>query len=66
MRDTIPQALSTELTQARDNYVLYKIEKKIRNTDLLFLDELGYVNFKRHQSKWQVLSTTNDKTYEVK
>lgn len=54
-------ALSTELTEARDNYVLGKIEKKIRNVDLLILDELGYVSFERHQSEllFKVISDRN-------
>ena len=36
-------SLSTELSEARDNYVLGKLEKRIRNADLLILDEMGYV-----------------------
>ena len=31
-------SLSTELTEAKDNYQLGKLEKKIRNVDLLILD----------------------------
>ncbi|MBP3198745.1 MAG: IS21-like element helper ATPase IstB [Butyrivibrio sp.] len=44
-------SLSTELSEARDNYVLGKLEKKIRKADLLILDELGYVSFDRYQSE---------------
>ncbi len=44
-------SLSTELSEARDNYVLGKLEKRIRNADLLVLDEMGYVSFDRHQSE---------------
>ena len=43
--------LSTELSEARDNYQLGKLEKKIRNVDLLILDEMGYVSFDRYQSE---------------
>lgn len=44
-------SLSTELIEARDNYSLSKIEKKIRRADLLILDEMGYVSFNRYQSE---------------
>lgn len=44
-------ALSTELVEARDNYVLGKLEKRIRQADLLILDELSYISFNRHQSE---------------
>ncbi len=44
-------SLSTELTEARDNYVLGKIEKRIRSADLLILDKMGYVCFNRYQSE---------------
>lgn len=43
--------LSTELSEARDNYQLGKLEKRIRNVDLLILDEMGYVSFDRYQSE---------------
>ena len=43
-------SLSTELSEARDNYVLGELEKWIRNADLLILDEMGYVSFDRYQS----------------
>lgn len=44
-------SLSTELTEARDNYSLGKLEKRIRKADLLVLDEMGYVSFDRYQSE---------------
>ena len=44
-------SLSTELMEARDNYSLGKLEKKIRSVDLLILDEMGYVSFDRYQSE---------------
>ena len=44
-------SLSTELAEARDNYALGKLEKKIQKVDLLILDEMGYVSFDRFQSE---------------
>ena len=44
-------ALSTDLTEARDTYVLGKLEKKIQKADLLIIDEMGYVSFDRYQSE---------------
>lgn len=44
-------ALSTELIEARDNYSLGKLEKRILQADLLILDELSYISFNRHQSE---------------
>ena len=44
-------SLSTELSEVRDNYVLGKLEKRIRKADLLILDEIGYVSFDRYQSE---------------
>lgn len=44
-------SLSTELAEAKDNYSLGKLEKKIRNVDPLILDEMGYVSFDRYQSE---------------
>lgn len=41
-------ALSTELAEARDNYALGKLEKRIQKADLLILDELSYISFNRH------------------
>lgn len=44
-------SLSTELSEAKDNYALGKLEKKIQKVDLLILDEMGYVSFDRFQSE---------------
>lgn len=44
-------ALSTELSEARDNYTLGRLEKRIQKADLLILDELSYISFNRHQSE---------------
>ena len=44
-------SLSTELSEARDNYGLGRLEKKIQRADLLILDEMGYVSFDRYQSE---------------
>lgn len=44
-------SLSTELTEARDDYTLGKLEKKLRKADLLILDEMGYVSFNKYQSE---------------
>ena len=44
-------SLSTELSEARDNYSLGKLEKRIQKADLLILDEMGYVSFDRCQSE---------------
>jgi len=37
--------LSTELTEAKNNYMLSKLEKRICKADLLILDEMSYVTF---------------------
>ena len=44
-------SLSTELMEARDSYVLGKLERRIQRADLLVLDEMGYVSFDRFQSE---------------
>lgn len=44
-------SLSTELMEARDNYSLGRLEKRIQKADLLILDEMGYVSFDRYQSE---------------
>ena len=43
--------LSTELAEAKDNYALGKLEKRIQRADLLILDEMSYVSFDRSQSE---------------
>ncbi|OUQ62846.1 hypothetical protein B5E53_16965 [Eubacterium sp. An11] len=44
-------SLSMELSEARDNYSLGKLEKWIQKANLLILDEIGYVSFDRYQSE---------------
>ena len=44
-------SLSTELSEAKDNYALGKLEKGIQKVDLLIIDEMGYVSFDRFQSE---------------
>ena len=44
-------SLATELAEAKDNYVLGRLEKRIRGAELLILDEMGYVSFDRYQSE---------------
>jgi len=55
--------LSTELGEARDNYSLGKLEKKIQTVDLLILDELSYISFNRHQSEllFKVISDRSER-----
>ena len=43
--------LSRELTEAKDTYVLGRLEKKLQRADLLIIDEMGYVSFDRSQSE---------------
>ncbi len=43
--------LSTELSEARDSYLLGRVQKKLERADLLILDEVGYVKFNRQQSE---------------
>ncbi len=43
--------LCRELTEARDAYILGRIENKIQRMDLLIIDEMGYVSFDRNQSE---------------
>ena len=43
--------LSTELSEAKDNFVLGRLEKKLQRADLLILDEMGYVSFDRGKSE---------------
>lgn len=44
-------SLSTELSEARDNYSLGKLEKRTQKADLLMLDEMGDVSFDRYRSE---------------
>jgi len=40
-----------ELTEAKDNYLLGKLKKRIRQADLLILDKMSYVSFDRFGSE---------------
>lgn len=55
--------LSTELAEAKDHYVLGKLEKRIRQADLLILDEMSYVRFDRFQSEllFKVISDRSER-----
>ena len=44
-------SLLTELSEAKDNYALGKLEKRIQKVDLLIINEMGYVSFDRFQSE---------------
>lgn len=44
-------SLSIELSEAKDNYALGKLEKRIQKVDLLIIDEMGYASFDRFQSE---------------
>ena len=39
------------ISEAKDNYALGKLEKRIQKVDLLIIDEMGYVSFDRFQSE---------------
>ena len=54
--------LSTELTEARDNYQLGKSERQLDRTDLLILDELSYLSFNKYESDllFKVLSDRSE------
>jgi len=56
-------ALSTQLVEAKETYMLSRLQKSIANADLLILDELSYISFNRHQSEllFQVISERNEK-----
>lgn len=43
--------LCRELTEARDLFVLRRLEKKLARVDLLIIDEMGYVSFDKSQSE---------------
>ncbi len=60
-------ALSTELTEARDNYQLGKIERQLDRTDLLILDELSYLSFNKYESDllFKVLSDRSERTSTI-
>lgn len=43
--------LSTELAEARNSYQLGRIERALARTDLLILDEMGYMSFNKYESE---------------
>ncbi len=47
--------------EAKDSYLLGKLEKRIRQTDLLILDEMSYVSFDRFQSE-MVFKVVSDRS----
>lgn len=55
--------LSSELVEARDNYVLNKLERQINKADLLILDELSYISFNKYESEllFKVLSERSER-----
>lgn len=59
--------LSVELTEARDNYQLGKLERQLEKTDLLILDELSYLSFNRYESDllFKVLSDRSERTSTI-
>ena len=59
--------LSTELTEARDNYQLGKLERQLERTDLLILDELSYLSFNKYESDllFKVLSDRSERTSTI-
>ena len=59
--------LSVELTEARDNYQLGKLERQLEKTDLLILDELSYLCFNRYESDllFKVLSDRSERTSTI-
>lgn len=40
-------SLSIELSEAKNNYALGKLEKRIQKVNLLIIDEMRYVSFDR-------------------
>ena len=59
--------LSTELTEARDNYQLGKLERQLDRTDLLILDELSYLSFNKYESDllFKVLSDRTERSSTI-
>jgi|GEM_PF-6598958 len=51
------------LAEAKDNYPIGKLEKRIRQTDLLTLDEMSYVGFYLFQSEmvFKVVSNPSER-----
>lgn len=59
--------LSTELTEARDNYQLGRLERQLAKTDLLILDELSYLSFNKYESDllFKVISDRSERTSTI-
>ena len=59
--------LSTELTEARDNYQLGRLERQLDKTDLLILDELSYLSFNKFESDllFKVLSDRSERSSTI-
>jgi len=59
--------LSTELTEARDNYQLGRLERQLNKTDLLILDELSYLSFNKFESDllFKVLSDRSERSSTI-
>jgi DNA replication protein DnaC len=55
--------LSTQLVEAKDTYILSRLQKYLASADLLIIDELSYISFNRHQSEllFQVISDRTEK-----
>ena len=60
-------SLSTELCEAKDNYILGKLERTLAKADLLILDELSYLSFNRHQSEllFKVISDRSENSSTI-
>lgn len=60
-------SLSTELTEARDNYQLGKLERQLAKADLLILDELSYLSFNKYESDllFKVLSDRSERSSTI-
>ena len=49
--------------EAKDTYILSRLQKYLASADLLIIDELSYISFNRHQSEllFQVISDRTEK-----
>lgn len=59
--------LSTELTEARDNYQLGRLERQLAKADLLILDELSYLSFNKFESDllFKVISDRSERSSTI-
>jgi len=55
--------LANELTEAKENHTLVRLERQLAKTDLLILDDLSYLSFSRQQSEllFQVISERTER-----